>query len=252
MTIRGNIVAYFLVNQPEFDGPILWWIEGGAYVAVSGPHLTEQDLIRIANSVSSAAASGASRTSSPAEEAAEGTGAGTASSADTRIGDKGETTPERDVLALFKGDATSDADAKRIIATLPDLNWPVYDEESGRKGMDLLAWLDKRQIDDITEIEYVLWVTTGLDGAHTEGYCSVVGTLFSSDPVKFGKALGTLTEDQADRIMCFVAYYASYERPDIPPAKEQLQSLLHSSTLIAPEAQRAEKLPSAINSPPWE
>lgn len=225
VTIFGSLEAHFLANQPEFGGPILWWITRDAYVALSGPHLTEQDLMRIANSMSAAPSPG---------------------------GGGSQGTTEREVLALFKGDATPDADAKRIIALLPDLNWPIYEGESGDRTMDLLNWLDRRQIDDVQEIESVLWGTTGLDGAYSEAYCSVVGTLFSSDPAKFVQALATLTEEQADRIIFFVAYYASYQQPDIPPARAQLQDLVHSSTLSAPTAQRAANLLRAIDSPPWK
>ena len=53
--IRDGITAHYLNNQPEFGGPIPWWNESGAYVAVSGPHLTKEDLIEIAESMSDTA-----------------------------------------------------------------------------------------------------------------------------------------------------------------------------------------------------
>lgn len=50
--IREMITAHYLPNQPEFGGPILWWDEAGAYVAISGRYLTEDTLHVIANSMS--------------------------------------------------------------------------------------------------------------------------------------------------------------------------------------------------------
>lgn len=50
--IRDGREARFIPNQPEFGGNILWWQEDGAYVALSGPHLTEEDLFAIAEFLS--------------------------------------------------------------------------------------------------------------------------------------------------------------------------------------------------------
>ncbi|HLN62752.1 MAG TPA: sigma-E factor regulatory protein RseB domain-containing protein [Symbiobacteriaceae bacterium] len=52
VTIRSGIEGHFIGNTPAAGGPILWWQEGGAYVALSGPHLTRDQLIAIANSMS--------------------------------------------------------------------------------------------------------------------------------------------------------------------------------------------------------
>lgn len=53
--IRGGIPGTYIPNQPEFGGPILWWNEDGAYIALSGPQLAEDDLVEIAESMSSTA-----------------------------------------------------------------------------------------------------------------------------------------------------------------------------------------------------
>ena len=52
VTIRSGIEGHFIASTPEAGGPILWWQEGGAYVALSGAHLTRDQLIEIANSMS--------------------------------------------------------------------------------------------------------------------------------------------------------------------------------------------------------
>ena len=131
--IRENITGHFLVNQPEFGGSILWWNETGAYVAISGPYLTEEDLVRIANSMSPDA--------TPPAGAQDG--------AISNEGSNGEgipePTPERYVLKLFKGDATPDIDAWVILTTLPAINWSVYEKESGGAAMELLQWLERRR-----------------------------------------------------------------------------------------------------------
>lgn len=53
INIRGGISGHCLTNQPEFGGPILWWEEDGSYVALSGPWLSKDDLVKIADSMSS-------------------------------------------------------------------------------------------------------------------------------------------------------------------------------------------------------
>lgn len=225
--IRGIVTAHYLANQPEFGGPILWWNQWGAYVAISGSNLNQEDLVRIANSMSPTAS-----LTGPAASPTEGEGA---------------SHPEQYVLSLFKGEATPDADARRILATLPRFNWVVYNQLSGGRIMELLDWLDNRRIGDVTDVRCVLEGTTGLDGAYSERYTSIVGTLFSSDPTEFVKALATLPEDQANLIISFAGYYARYEQPDIPPARQQLQSLLRSSGLTAQEAERANRLMDALS-----
>lgn len=63
--IRNGITGHFLINQPEFGGPILWWQETGTYVALSGPHLTKEELVRIAASMSSTASFDSADSSTP-------------------------------------------------------------------------------------------------------------------------------------------------------------------------------------------
>jgi hypothetical protein len=49
------LTAHLLNVQAAFGGPILWWEQDGTYVAVSGPHLTKDDLVKIASSMSATA-----------------------------------------------------------------------------------------------------------------------------------------------------------------------------------------------------
>jgi len=53
--IPQGLSGHFLEGDPQTGGPILWWQQAGAYIAVSGPQLKEADLIRIAGSVSETA-----------------------------------------------------------------------------------------------------------------------------------------------------------------------------------------------------
>ena len=50
-----NITGYFLPIEPVYGGPILWWQQEGAYIALSGPQLTRDELVRISASTSSTA-----------------------------------------------------------------------------------------------------------------------------------------------------------------------------------------------------
>lgn len=228
--IRDNITAHFLVNQPGFGGSILWWNEAGAYVAISGPYLTEEDLVKIANSMSPDAVPSAGATP------------------DTGHDGEGipQPTPERYVLKTFQGEDTSGTDAWIILTTLPALNWSAYDRQSGGRTMELLDWLDNRSADDETELANILKATTGLDGAYAEKYSIVLGTLLSEDPARFAGALGTVPADRADRAISLVGYYASYERRNMAPAREQLTNLLTSSHLSEPARSRTEQLLRAL------
>lgn len=49
VSIRGGIEGHLLGLSKADGGPILWWVEGGTYVAISGEDLTEPDLVEVAN-----------------------------------------------------------------------------------------------------------------------------------------------------------------------------------------------------------
>lgn len=48
VNIRSDVDGHVLDLSPADGGPILWWVEDGTYVVISGPELTEQDLIEVA------------------------------------------------------------------------------------------------------------------------------------------------------------------------------------------------------------
>lgn len=230
--IRENITAHFLVNQPEFGGSILWWNESGAYVAIAGPYLTEEDLVRIANSMSPDAV--------PPSRAQDG--------AVSRDGEEGipQPTPERYVFRTFKGESTSRTEAWIVLTALPALNWSTYSKQSGGRTMELLQWLDDRPVHDATERANILKATTGLDGAYLEKYSIVLGTLLSEDPAGFAATLATLPVDKADRVISLVRYYASYEGRDMSPARDRLAGLLASSDLSEQEKDLIGRLLEAL------
>jgi hypothetical protein len=49
--LANALTAHFLTGESEFDGPILWWVQDGTYVELSGPQLTRDDLVNMAASV---------------------------------------------------------------------------------------------------------------------------------------------------------------------------------------------------------
>lgn len=64
VALPNGLMAHYLPGPPEHGGPILWWQQEGAYLALSGPHLTKDELVRIAASMSRTADLG--RTETPA------------------------------------------------------------------------------------------------------------------------------------------------------------------------------------------
>jgi hypothetical protein len=51
VALPNGVTAHFLGDiAPQYGGPILWWVQDGAYVALSGPRLDRDDLVRVAAS----------------------------------------------------------------------------------------------------------------------------------------------------------------------------------------------------------
>lgn len=46
--VRPGVLAELIPLRSQDGGSILWWLEGDAYIAVSGPDLTEEDLVEVA------------------------------------------------------------------------------------------------------------------------------------------------------------------------------------------------------------
>lgn len=155
-------------------------------------------------------------------------------------GNQQETSPEAYVLSLFKGEETTAADAKKIISTLPALNWSVYDKQSNGGAMKLLTWLYDREFDEVADITSVLKATTGLDGALTNQYANVVGKLCSNRLTEFIDALSTLSNEQADKICDFLGYYST--EADVSFIKHHLDTLMKSSEVTGAQKAVIEKL----------
>ncbi len=61
LTLPNGIAAHFLAGTPETGGPVLWWQQEGAYLALSGSNETKDDLVTIAASLSKTADLGATQ-----------------------------------------------------------------------------------------------------------------------------------------------------------------------------------------------
>lgn len=55
VSLPNGAVAHLLDEPPQYGGPILWWEQDGAYIALSGPQLRRGDLVAIAASMSKTA-----------------------------------------------------------------------------------------------------------------------------------------------------------------------------------------------------
>lgn len=51
LILASGETAYYLPNQPIYGGNILWWGHDGTYIALSGPQLTKDTLIQLANTI---------------------------------------------------------------------------------------------------------------------------------------------------------------------------------------------------------
>lgn len=55
VALPHGLSAHALPNEAQFGGPILWWEQDGAYLAISGPQLTAAQEVRVAASMSKTA-----------------------------------------------------------------------------------------------------------------------------------------------------------------------------------------------------
>jgi outer membrane lipoprotein-sorting protein len=55
VALPNGLTAHYLNLEPAYGGPILWWEQEGAYVALSGPRRTRDELVKIAASMSKTA-----------------------------------------------------------------------------------------------------------------------------------------------------------------------------------------------------
>lgn len=52
ITLTDGTRAHFLSGSPTYGGPIVWWQQDGTYIALSGPQMTKEELIDIAETMS--------------------------------------------------------------------------------------------------------------------------------------------------------------------------------------------------------
>ncbi len=51
VALPGSTTGHYLAGDPATGGPILWWPQGHSYIALSGAHLTRDDLVRAATAM---------------------------------------------------------------------------------------------------------------------------------------------------------------------------------------------------------
>ncbi|MHB1294384.1 MAG: LolA family protein [Anaerolineae bacterium] len=61
VALPNGLAAHLLDMPAESGGPILWWVQEGTPIAISGPQLTQEDLLQIAESMLSTADLGQTR-----------------------------------------------------------------------------------------------------------------------------------------------------------------------------------------------
>ena len=55
VTLPNGLEAHLLAIEPQYGGPILWWVQEGTPIALSGPEMTQALLVKIAASMSKTA-----------------------------------------------------------------------------------------------------------------------------------------------------------------------------------------------------
>lgn len=136
-----------------------------------------------------------------------------------------DSSPEVYVIGLFDGSKTTEEQATKLIAALPDVDWSALERKTG-KAVDILSWLWTRDTSNAEELRCILRATKGLDGAMAEGYAGVVGRAYRKDSLGFVRLLAGMDPAAVDLagICRDVAYdCAYYDLADIRAGAADLQ-----------------------------
>lgn len=126
--------------------------------------------------------------------------------------DGGPRDPESYVLSLFKGEATTESDAWRIVKTLPSLDWGKMSRLDHTRAFKLLDWLDSRAVGYTKRaMPFVMRSYTGLDGGYAEKYSNIIGGLYQTQGPEFIRALGRLDATGRETVARLLVYNWSYK-----------------------------------------
>lgn len=126
------------------------------------------------------------------------------------IKDLNETNVENHINKLFM-DKNKDNNLKSIIKIIPQIDWTKYNNKYDN-GFEVMQWLYLRNKDIITEDEIlsILKSTNNLDGALSEAYSNLIGSLFTNRQSEFLSALSKLTDSQFKLVINYLKYNFEY------------------------------------------
>lgn len=117
---------------------------------------------------------------------------------------------ESHINKLFM-DRNKDNNLKSIIKVIPQIDWAIYDNKYNN-GFEVIQWLYQQNRDIVTEDEIlsVLKSTNNLDGALSEVYSNLIGSLFLNRQPEFISALIKLEDNQSKAVITYLRYNLGY------------------------------------------
>jgi hypothetical protein len=154
------------------------------------------------------------------------------------------------IYDLFQGAETSAEDQPEIILAIKDIDWGEYERISQGKSIELIEWLYMLDISDEAQISSLMQGTTGLDGAYSEGYSSILANIFIADQKKFISLLSQLEAAQISKVADYVAYgYGGATGSE--QVKADLSTLIESGSLANAERDVAQEIFTAMENLPY-
>lgn len=133
-----------------------------------------------------------------------------------------DTEAEQKVHVLFNTpSANGDSFKAAVLEAVTDINWRIYTQLYGSdETMLVLDWLLGLEITNQQDVLSILKGTTGLDGAYTESYASLLARLYLDNPALYIKSASTLDEATIDTVARLLHYGLSYREDFIVSALE--------------------------------
>lgn len=129
---------------------------------------------------------------------------------------------EYKIWEIISAEEQNATDIKFVCESIRDINWAEYDKID-HTAISLLDWIDDLDYGVSQKLE-ILYNTRGLDGAYSEKYASIVGSIFLENMEETIRFLGDKNNaSQTTEIIDLISYYCAYF--NIDKILDELQSL---------------------------
>ncbi|MCY6371946.1 hypothetical protein [Clostridium ganghwense] len=151
-------------------------------------------------------------------------------------------TLEQQICNTFKKSYISKADTKKIIESLPKINWNKYEEVNGEDGFELIRWIYELNIEDEEDIINMIKASKSLDAAYSELLAEKLKNMFLQNEIKFVEALSKVP-DYTEEIGEELAFACM----DKDKFNEDIENLIQSHKLSNVQKKVIKNMKTAFN-----